>query len=268
MKNSTSNFRKLHNGEKLLILPNAWDLGSALLFEHLGAPAIATTSAGVAWALGYADGDRVEPEKLAQLAANIVKSINIPLSVDIEGGYSTDAAKAAENIKPILDAGVSGINIEDSANPFQLLLAKVAKIRTAATALGVDVFINVRTDVYLQALVPAEEQVEETIRRGWAAKEAGADGLFIPGLANKEAIKAIVTSVDLPVNLMAWPDLPGADELSKLGVKRLSAGSAIAQALWKHAADLAEGFLKTGNSAPLMKDSLDYSFLQSLSKFQ
>ena len=108
MTNSTSDFRKLHNGEKLLILPNAWDTGSALLFEKLGASAIATTSAGVAWTLGYADGNKLDPKKLAELAANIVRSISIPLSVDVEGGYSHNAAKVAENIKPILDAGIGG----------------------------------------------------------------------------------------------------------------------------------------------------------------
>lgn len=267
MINPTQNFRKLHNGEKLLILPNAWDVGSALLFEKLGASAIATTSAGVAWTLGYADGNKLDPKKLAELAANIIKSISIPLSVDIEGGYSLDAAEVGENIKPILDAGVAGINIEDGAEPFDLLLEKVVKIRTTAEKLGTDIFINVRTDVYLKSLFPAAEQVEETIRRGKAIKEAGADGLFVPGLVNKDGIKAVVASVDLPVNLLAWPELPDAAELSKLGVKRLSAGSAITQALWKNAADLAGEFLKTGNSDPLMKDNLDYSFLQSLSKF-
>jgi len=266
MSTSNTNFRKLHDSEKLLILPNAWDVGSALLFEKLGASAIATTSAGVAWTLGYSDGDKLDPKKLAELAAAIVRSIAIPLSVDVEGGYSLDAIRAVENIKPILDAGVAGINIEDGANSFDLLLAKVAKIRSAAEALGTDVFINVRTDVYLQSLVPAEEQIKETIRRGKAAKEAGADGFFIPSLANEEAIKAIVEGIDLPINLMAWPDLPDATELNKLGVKRLSAGSAISQIVWKNATDIATDFLNTGNSGPLMKDNLDYSFMQSLAK--
>jgi len=264
MNHLTTVFRGLHENKTPLILPNAWDAGSARLFESLGAPAIATTSAGVAWALGYSDGDKLPPEKLAALAANIVRVIKVPLSVDVEGGYSHDPSKAAENVKLVLDAGVAGINIEDSTNPFDLLLRKIEKIRALSLGLAIDLFINVRTDVYLQALVPADQQVEETIRRGKAVKEAGADGLFIPALADVNAIKTIVPELDMPVNLMAWPGLPAAAELGKLGVKRLSAGSGIPQIIWNNAATLAENFLKTGDSAPLMTGYMDHSRLQGL----
>lgn len=218
MKDLTTVFKRLHENKTPLILPNAWDAGSARLFESLGAPAIATTSAGVAWAMGYSDGDKLPPEKMAGLAANIVRVIKVPLSVDVEGGYSSNPSKASENIKLLLEAGIAGINIEDSTNPFDQLLQKVEKIRAVAESFGIDLFINVRTDVYLQSLVAPDQQIAETIRRGKAAMEAGANGLFIPGLSDIDAIEAIIPELNMPVNLMAWPNLPDAAELGKLGL--------------------------------------------------
>src|ERR1700749_2643329 len=156
MKNITNLFHSLHQQSTPLILPNAWDAASARIFENLGAKAIATTSAGVAWSLGYPDGRIVPAKEHAQLAERIVRIIKVPLSVDFENGYSDAPSQVAENIKPLLDAGVAGINIEDGTDAPSLLASKIEAIRKAAQSYGSELFINVRTDVYLAALTPAD----------------------------------------------------------------------------------------------------------------
>lgn len=249
MKNAASIFRSLHHNTTPLILPLAWDPASARVIESAGAKAIATSSGAVSWGLGYADGGNSPFEKVFSLAENILRVISLPLSVDVENGYSDDPKAAAQNVKRLVDIGIAGINIEDNTGPFELLLDKVREIRNA---LGKsDLYINFRTDVYLQSLVGKEQQVEETIRRGLAAKEAGVDGLFVPGLRDVEAIKTIASAVDLPLHLMAWSGLPDAAGLGEIGVKRLSDGARLAAAAWKFVKETSENFLATGESEPL-----------------
>lgn len=149
MSSKAKKFHDLHKGTDLLILPNAWDAGSGRLFEDAGAKAIATTSAGVAWALGYQDGDKLPIDKLAAVVAGISDVIKVPLSVDFEGGYTDDPKKIGETLKPILGAGAAGINIEDGENLPELLTRKIERARKTAQAAGVELFINARTDVYL-----------------------------------------------------------------------------------------------------------------------
>lgn len=264
MSNSAETFRQLHAGPELLILPNAWDAGSARLFEDAGARAIATTSSGVAWALGYPDGNALPPRLLADLAARITAVIRVPLSVDVEGAYTDDPAKVAENLKPIIDAGAAGINIEDGEGTPELLARKIEQVRQAAGSLGVRLFINARTDVYLDEIGAPESRVEEALLRAARYRAAGADGLFVPGLCESADIEAVVAQANLPVNVMARPGLPAADKLSRLGVRRLSAGGAIAQTVWNHAAAAAKRFLETGDSGGVSKDGMAYSKLQSL----
>ena len=253
-------FRDLHHQATPLILANAWDAGSARLIESLGAKAIATTSAGVDWTLGYPDGNVLPVAKLAELAANIARVIKVPLTVDFEAGYSDDPAKAAENIKPILAAGAAGINIEDGSNPPSMLAAKIERIKKTAP----DLFINARTDVYLFGLAPEDQRLGETLRRAKIYREAGADGLFVPGLTDPAQIRAVTAEAGLPVNLLAWPGLAPAKELAAWGVRRLSAGSGIAQVLWGHAANLAREFLESGRSETVSAGSLAYPDIQKL----
>lgn len=260
MKNSAQLFRALHEHSSPLILPNAWDAASARIFEDLGAKAIATTSAGVAWSLGYPDG-RILPARLqAQVAENILRVIKVPLSVDFENGYSDDPIQVGENIKPLLDAGVAGINMEDGTDAPELLAAKITAIRKIAG----DLFINVRTDVYLAGLVSNDRRVDEVGRRSKLYAEAGGSGLFVPFLADEEEIKQVVGLITLPLNVMAVPQLPNAAVLGKLGVKRLSAGSGISQVIWQQAATLAGQFLKGGDSTVLDRDPMAYGKLQEL----
>jgi 2-methylisocitrate lyase-like PEP mutase family enzyme len=243
MSTLTRTFRLLHNKSHPLILPNAWDAGSARLFEDMGAAAIATTSAGVCWSLGYPDGNVLPTCLLADLATNIIRVIRVPLSIDIEGGYSDSPYEVGENIKPLLDAGVIGINIEDGEDSPDLLEAKIESVRRTSSDLDIDLFINARTDVYLRSLVPERDRVGEAINRAARYLTAGADCFFVPGLVDPKAIEEIASEIEMPLNVAAWPGLPSATDLGKLGVHRLSSGSGIPQALWKNVAELAKRFL-------------------------
>ena len=261
----SAKFRALHaNADQPLLLVNIWDVGGARLVESLGAPAIATTSAGVAWSLGYADGNHLPVAALAQLAVNIVNAVKVPVSIDVEAGYADDASVVSENLKPILDAGVSGINIEDGAGPPAVLARKIEAIKLLATSMGIDIFVNARTDVYLQNLAPDDRKVEETLQRAALYKSAGADGLFVPASASPAHISQITAGTDLPINLLAWPGLPRVSELAKLGVRRLSVGSGISQIAWRQIANLAEAFLADGDSELLSRDPMEYSRLQQV----
>ncbi|MBV6322177.1 isocitrate lyase/PEP mutase family protein [Duganella violaceipulchra] len=259
-----SDFKKLHDGSKLLHLPNAWDAGSARLFESLGAPAIATTSAGVAWAAGYADSNNMPVDVAVNVAANIARVLTVPLSVDLENGYSDDANAVAQTVLRLIDVGVAGINLEDGNDAPQLLAAKISAIKKLAAQSGKDIFINTRTDIYLKGLAPEGERVAEVLKRAALYKEAGADGLFVPGICKVDEIKAVVAGTGLPVNVMDWPGVPSADALHQLGVRRLSAGSGISQALWAVAADMARDFLATGSAGPLVEKAMPYGDLQKL----
>jgi 2-methylisocitrate lyase-like PEP mutase family enzyme len=247
-----------------LRLPNAWDAGSARLFERLGACAIATTSAGVAWALGYRDGRILPVNEVIGAASRMARVLTAPLSVDIEHGYSDDPRVVADNVMRLVDLGVAGINIEDGPDRPELLASKVEAIRTAVSRAGADLFVNVRTDVFLASLVEPPRLLEESIARGELYARAGADGLFVPGILRADDIRAVVAGVSLPLNVMAWPGLADAPELGRLGVRRLSAGSGIPQRLWGTAEKLAGDFLGSGRSEPLQEGSMPYAQLQGL----
>jgi 2-methylisocitrate lyase-like PEP mutase family enzyme len=264
MPASAKTFRDLHHQSTVLRLPNAWDAGSARLFESLGATAIATTSAGVAWAQGYADGHRLPIEVAVSVTASIARLLKVPLSVDMEQGYSDDPAKVAENIKRVLEAGAVGINLEDGSGAPELLAKKIEAIKNMAAQSGLDVFINARADVYLAGLAPEGQRVEASIRRGTLYQQAGADGLFVPAVVASDEIKAIVEGVKLPLNVLARPGVPDAEGLAKLGVHRLSAGSGVAQMLWGHAEQLGRGFLEEGVSEAVTDSSMTYPQIQKL----
>jgi len=242
-------FRDLHAHGQLLVLANAWDAGSARLIESCGARAIATSSAVVAWANGYPDGDALPVPMLTRSIEAITRVIHIPLSVDSEGGYSNDPAKAGENIFAIASAGAVGINLEDSSESPDLLCAKIEAAKRAGERAGVDLFVNARIDVYLKKLVPREQALDEGLRRAECYRAAGCDGIFLPLIADPNEIRTAVQAVDpLPLNVLATPTLPPAAGLRILGVRRLSAGSAIGRAATNLTRDVARQFLEDGDS--------------------
>ncbi|MGO1072607.1 isocitrate lyase/PEP mutase family protein [Lysobacter sp. CA199] len=256
-------FHELHH-DGLLLLANAWDAGSARLIESLGAAAVATTSAGVAWSHGYPDGDLLPVRRLVATVADIARAIRVPLTVDAEGGYSDDPAAVAETVSGLIDVGAVGINLEDGGSDPDLLCAKIEHIKRASARLGVALYLNARTDVYLRGLAPPERRVEETLARAARYRAAGADGLFVPGLTDQASVRTIAAEAGLPLNLLARAALPAADELQRWGVRRLSAGSDIAQSMYSRMTALASGFLRDGDSQPLAAEALAYSQLNAL----
>ncbi len=251
-------FRALHAPGSFLVLPNAWDAASARVVEECGAPAIATSSAALAWARGYPDGNAMPPRVAAAGAAEIARVVRVPLSVDAEAGYSDDPATAAETIRAFLDAGAVGINLEDGTGAPELLCAKIEAVKRVAARSGIDLFVNARTDVYLKRLEPPERALEATLARAARYRAAGCDGVFVPLIKDAADIHAIVAAIaPLPLNALAIPGLGAATELRALGVRRLSAGAALATAALARIRRLAGDFLRDGRSDPLFDERID-----------
>jgi 2-methylisocitrate lyase-like PEP mutase family enzyme len=260
---AASVFRGLHE-KGLLVLANAWDAGSARLIDSLGAKAIATSSAAVAWSHGYADGDLLPVPLLVATVEKIARVVELPITVDVEGGYSTDPSAVADTVAAVIDAGGVGINIEDGTAEPDLLCAKIERSKATGFRLGVDLFVNARTDVYLRNLVAADRRLGETLARADRYRAAGADGIFVPGVIDSTEIRTIASAVRLPLNVLARPGLPDASALEELGVRRLSAGSGIATAGFGRIASLAAEFLRTGASDPLAEDAMPYAEINAL----
>jgi 2-methylisocitrate lyase-like PEP mutase family enzyme len=244
-----ASFHELHR--ELLLLPNAWDAASAKVVELAGAKAVATSSAAVAWAHGFADGHELPFAKLVETVEEVARVVSVPISADVEGGYANDPARVAENVLALIEAGAVGINLEDGREEHELHLRKIEAVREAARRAGVDLFINARTDVYLAQLVPADSAAEEAIRRGRACLAAGASGVFVPLVCQPHEIAAIVRSIDAPLNVLVCSGLPNAAALQAMGVRRLSAGSELARAALRAARDAAVELLAEGDAALL-----------------
>jgi 2-methylisocitrate lyase-like PEP mutase family enzyme len=256
-------FRHLHT-QGLLRLANAWDAGTARLIEHLGAPAVATTSAGLAWAQGYPDGDTLDVEALLHAVTGIARVITVPLTVDMEGGYADDPATVADTVLRVVRAGAAGINLEDGAGDPALLAAKIRAIREACAAQGLDVFINARTDVYLRGLVEESARVETTLARAGLYRDAGADGLFVPGLVDAEAVRALAARCGLPLNAMLRPQLQDLAALEALGVRRVSTGSALAESMYGRLAAQVDTFLHADTTALPDPQAMGYGAVNGL----
>jgi 2-methylisocitrate lyase-like PEP mutase family enzyme len=259
MTDHAATFHALHAAPQLLILPNAWDAGSARLIESCGARAIATTSAGVAWSHGYRDGDALPIDLYLASLANVVGAVAVPVTADIEGGYADAPPQVAANAQRVFEAGVVGINIEDGAGTPEAMAEKVAAIRASV---GPALFINARIDVYLRGLAPGGA-IDAVLARAALYRAAGCDGVFVPGVTASADIAALVAGVAAPLNVMARPALPDAAALSALGVRRLSAGSAIAQALYGLAGQLTRDFLD-GESVRLFDTAMAYPDINAL----
>jgi 2-methylisocitrate lyase-like PEP mutase family enzyme len=260
---SAARFRALHS-QGLLRLANAWDAGTARLIEHLGASAIATTSAGLAWAQGWPDGDALDVDALLHAVAGIARVIDVPLTVDVEGGYADDPATVAATVLRVVQAGAAGINLEDGAGDPALLAAKIRAIRDTCAAHGVDVFINARTDVYLRGLAADDARVEATLARAARYREAGADGLFVPGLVDAAAIRAIAAGSGLPLNVMLRPQLQDLAALEALGVRRISTGSALAESMYGRLAAQVGSFLRDDRTALPDPQAMGYGAINGL----
>lgn len=256
-------FHALHSTGRPLLLPNAWDTASARIIEDAGATAIATTSAGVAWDLDAADGDRLTgTEALAQVA-RIASAVAVPVSADIEGGYAPDADGVAATVRAVLDAGAVGVNIEDGPRPADEHVRRIAAARAAADAADVPLFVNARIDVYLAGVGAEADRLDETLRRAAACVAAGADGIFVPGVVEPAIVEALAKGIDAPLNVMAGPGAPDATDLGRLGAARVSVGSGIAQAAHAVVRRAAAELLERGTYTALTGGE-DYGRLNAL----
>lgn len=255
-------FLELHQAPHcVLLLPNAWDAASARIFEASGATAVATSSASLAWACGYADGGALPPEELLHAVRNITRVLKVPLTVDMEDGYSADPAEVGHLAAELAGAGAVGINLEDGSGPPALLAGKIRTIRAALK--GTPLFINARTDVYLRQLKVDGSPAQASIERLKLYHAAGADGAFVPGLTALPEVQEICAAVQMPLNLMAMPGLPAIAALQAAGVRRVSVGPAPFQVAYQYAKTSVEALLKQDLS-PLLGPKLDYSAMNAL----
>ncbi|MFJ2510984.1 isocitrate lyase/phosphoenolpyruvate mutase family protein [Streptomyces griseoviridis] len=256
-------FRSLHTPTAPLALANAWDVASARVIEAAGAPAIATTSAGVAWSLGSPDGDSLARDLALDLVARVVAAVAVPVTADIEGGYGTDAADIARTVEGVLAAGAVGVNIEDGTRPPAELAARLAVARRTAERAGVDLFLNARVDTFLSRLGDPDTRLRETLDRAHRYVEAGADGVFVPGVTDPATLAALAEEIPVPLNAMAGPGAPAVAELGALGVARVSLGSGVAQTAYATARAAARDLYTTGTYASLA-DGIPFPELNGL----
>jgi 2-methylisocitrate lyase-like PEP mutase family enzyme len=269
MENSNyQTFKQLHRENTPFLLPNAWDARSAKIFQENGFKAVATSSAAVANALGYEDGEQLPFDELAFVVRRIIAGTDLlVLSVDIEGGYSRDAAEVCDHIYQLASMGVAGINLEDSVvidGTRQLLdanetAAQISKIRAYCASRGIEIFLNLRTDTYL---LNVENHVEQTLGRIELYQEAGADGIFIPCLTCLDEMKVFCQQTALPVNVMCMPDLPDFDALKEAGVRRITMGPFMFEYLAKQQAAACSEIQHIGNFTPLFETHRDTSRME------
>ena len=263
-------FRALHAADDVLCLANAWDVPTARLIEAAGAPAIATTSAGVAWSLGTADGDHVDRAAAIDRISAIVAATDVPVSADIESGFAADAEEVGETIRQVIGAGAVGINIEDATHDGEEPLRdpgdqarRIAAARQTAADAGLPLYINARTDTYLLAVGPESGRLAETLDRAATFLAAGADGVFVPGVTDPETIAALVEGIDAPLNILVGPGAPSVSELGRLGVARVSLGSTIVRAAYALVHRSASELFDSGTYSSL-RDDLPYGEVNDL----
>jgi 2-methylisocitrate lyase-like PEP mutase family enzyme len=266
-------FRSMHHGPPTLILPNAWDAVTARLFVKAGARAIATTSAGIAATLGYADGQNVPRELMVEAVARITRVVDVPVTADIESGYGDSTKELRESIRAVMNAGAIGFNLEDatgdSRRPLFALEQQIERIRAAREAadnMSIRVVINARTDVYLAKVGEPATRFAETVRRLNAYRQAGADCLFVPGVTDMPTLTQLVRSVPSPLNVLAGPGMPPVADLQHIGIARLSVGSAIMRATLAVARDAADELLQKGTYHTFLDRNIPYSEVNELMK--
>jgi 2-methylisocitrate lyase-like PEP mutase family enzyme len=263
-------FQSLHTAEPVLVLANAWDVASARVVEAAGAPAVATTSAGVAWGLGYPDGDAVDVDQAIGLIARVAAAVGVPVTADIEGGYATDAAGVGRTVARVLEAGAVGVNLEDAHHggdspllPIAEAAERIAAARAAADAAGIALYINARTDTYLRSVGEPADRLQATFDRAGAYLQAGASGIFVPGVTEQATVAKLAEGIDGPLNILVGPGAPSVSELGRLGVARVSAGSSVAAAAYAVARAAAIEMATTGGYDTLAGE-LDYGTLNGL----
>jgi 2-methylisocitrate lyase-like PEP mutase family enzyme len=254
-KSKAEAFAALHHTGDILILPNAWDGASAAIMADAGAKAVATSSAAVAWSHGYPDGDTLPLPLLLSTIEAVARVVAVPVTADIEGGYTDDLLRLSETIRAVIGVGAVGINLEDGRRDPDLHARKVEAARKAADAAGVDLFINARTDVYLKGLAEGHAAYVETTHRAERYRSAGASGIFVPGPSDPDLIGRLADEIKLPLNIMLLPGLAKAEQLKALGVRRVSSATAPFRQAYATVANATAAFLQDGDPAAFAADA-------------
>ncbi len=262
-------FRKLHSG-RILVLPNAWDVPSARVFEDSGFPAVATSSAGVMVSMGYPDGEVIGIQGYVSAVERIAGALSVPLSADVVGGFGSTPQDAATSVERVVRAGAIGINIEDFVHDTKQLLpvpqqvAKLKALMKTKDVLKVPFLINARTDALRFARGDGEAKLEEAIVRGEAYRDAGADCVYPMGLTDASQISQFVKAVRCPVNVMVRSGLPPVGELEKLGVARVSFGPSASYAAMGLLKRASKEVLDKGTFNTLVEGAISFEELNAL----
>lgn len=251
-------FRQLHSGPAILQIANVWDGASARIVERAGFPVVATGSAGVAFSLGYPDGEELPLEEMLGQVRRIARVVSLPVSADMLAGYD-DVEQTASGL---ISAGGAGLNLEDYRHGQMVEVAeqteKIRAVRRTGERLGVPVVINARCDIYLEQVGEAATRFERTVERLMAYQEAGADCLFVPGVRDEETIARLVEALRFPLNVLAGPGTPPVARLQQLGVARVSLGSGPMRATMGLMRAIAEEFRETGTYARMLEGAIPY----------
>lgn len=268
-----SDFLKLHHDNKILLLPNAWDGISAKIYEKLGFKAIGTTSAGISASLGYPDGQTMSLEENLSVVKRIIDNTNLPVSADIEAGYSTTTEGTVHTAEKAMEIGAAGINLEDSTgnkeNPFleiSEVVDRIKVIRSMAESNGIHLVINARTDVYMLGKAKHSVKFKHTVERANSYKEAGADCIFIPdtGEFNEKTIIELVKEINAPINIIAGANIPPVKKLEEIGVARLSFGPRPMRAMLALLVKIKKELLESGTYNMMSADTLSYEEINSM----
>jgi 2-methylisocitrate lyase-like PEP mutase family enzyme len=267
---TAQDFRGLHHGKRILILPNAWDVPSARVFENAGFPAVATSSAGLMVSLGYPDGEVMDRDEFISSVRRIARVLSVPLSVDIVAGFGKTTKEVLSTVKAILKVGGIGINIEDFAHatkklyPIERQVENVRGIRKLGDTVGIPLVINARTDALRFGTGDEEAKFTEAVRRAIAYRDAGADCVYPMGLVEAVPIRRFVKELDFPINVMVRKGLPPTSELENLGVARVSFGPSASYAAMGLLKRAAREVLESGTYGNLVDGAISFDELNGL----
>lgn len=252
------NFHNLHHQADPLVIGNVWDVPSSKTAEKIGFKALGTSSSAIATMWGYEDGENLSFSELRYVVERITANTQLPLSVDLESGYSRASQQIAQHIKELANLGVIGINIEDSVVDEERTLLEAEEfaktlhsIKQTLLADGISIFLNVRTDTFL---LGHPDLISETKKRIRLYEEAGADGIFVPCIEREDDIKAIVGATDLPVNVMCMPNLPDFERLKALGVKRISMGNFAFDKMYQNFEHVMDSIMRSQSLRPIFEN--------------
>ena len=253
----------------MLVLPNAWDAGSARIFVAAGFPALATTSAGIAFSLGLPDGERISRDEMLAAVERITRRCDVPITADMEAGYGLTPDAVAETVRRVIAAGAVGMNLEDRVDGGSLIdcdlaVERVAAARSAADDAGIPFVLNARTDAFEAPELQHGQRLEEAVRRGNAYRHAGASSVFVPFVADRGTIERLVQAIDAPLNVLGTPNAPTLKELAALGVRRVTFGSAPMRASLGLVRRMAREWKEKGTYGTLGAYGIPFAELQQL----